>query len=69
MDAQTINIPTLLWVADEIAKDIKTYRATKLRNEAYIIALEEVEVMLRATVERVQNGGTLRATSELMASK
>ena len=66
MTPETIDIPTLEWVADELARDSANYKKYQTRNEAYIAAIDHVENMIRCVVLRVARGEGLRPTSELM---
>ena len=66
MNETTIDVATLLWVADEVARDRARFSLSRLRNAAFLAGMDEVEVMIRACAERVQCGGSLRPTSELM---
>lgn len=66
MTPETIDIPTLEWVANELAQDSANYKRYKTRNEAYIAAIDHTENMIRCVISRVKRGEGLRSTSELM---
>lgn len=66
MTPDKIDIPTLEWLADELARDSAYYKQFKTYTEAYIAAIDHTENMIRCVISRVARGEGLYSTSELM---